>query len=176
MRSSSVETYEIATAPLRKCMAGVAGTPVMDSPTARVSTSLPPSVTRTIAAFRWDFFITSSMMRSTASAFAVSVADVAGGGGLTAGPQAVTRTSALIAAHTRTAKIMPDLGRRRRPDVAFPWHAGWDMNDVTVLVFSLLVFLVELGSPVVSKSLAVAAARGWRSGSDRLVPHRGGTR
>jgi hypothetical protein len=40
---------------------------------------------------------------------------------------------------------MPDLGRRRRPDVAFPWHAGWDMNDVTVLVFSPLVFLVGIG-------------------------------
>jgi hypothetical protein len=94
-------------------MAGVAGTPVMDSPTARVSTSLPPSVTRTMAAFRCDCFITSSMMRSTASAFAVSVGEVVGVGEVMPGAQAVSRTSALITAHTRRAKIIPDLGRGR---------------------------------------------------------------
>jgi hypothetical protein len=37
--------------------------------------------------------------------------------------------------------------------------------------------IVEMAPPVVvSRSWAVAAARGWRGGSDRLVPHRGGTR
>ena len=50
--SSSVDTYEMATAPLRKCIAGVAGTPVIESPTASVTTSLPSTVTRTITALR----------------------------------------------------------------------------------------------------------------------------
>jgi hypothetical protein len=93
----------------------LAGTPVMDSPTALVSSSLPPSVTRTMAALRCDCFITSSTMRANASAVALSVADVGCGGEVTAAPQPVSRTSVLIAAHTRPAKIMPDLGRRRRP-------------------------------------------------------------
>jgi hypothetical protein len=49
--SSSVERYEKATAPLRKCISGVAGTPVIDSPNASVSNSRPSIVTRTMAAF-----------------------------------------------------------------------------------------------------------------------------
>jgi hypothetical protein len=48
-RSRSVDMYEIATAPLRKCMSVVAGTPGIDSPHACVSKFLPSTVTRTMA-------------------------------------------------------------------------------------------------------------------------------
>ena len=40
----------MATAPLRKCMSTVAGTPVIDSPYALVMISLPSTVTRTMTA------------------------------------------------------------------------------------------------------------------------------
>ena len=39
-------------APLRKCMAGVAGTPVIDGPNAWVVTTLSPRVTLTMTARR----------------------------------------------------------------------------------------------------------------------------
>ena len=42
----------MATAPLRKCMSTVAGTPVIDSPYALVMISLPSTVTRTMTARR----------------------------------------------------------------------------------------------------------------------------
>jgi hypothetical protein len=83
------------------------------------------------------------MMRSIESAFAVSVGDVVGVGEVTPGAQAVSRTSVLIAAHTRPAKVMvrilaegDDLGP------PFHWHAGRSMNDSAVLLVSLLVVLV----------------------------------
>ena len=68
-----METYEIATAPLRKCMFVVAGTPVIESPTAWVTTSLPSTVTRTMTAFRWVSAMVSRTIFITASALAVSV-------------------------------------------------------------------------------------------------------
>ena len=125
-RSSSVDTYEIATAPLRKCIAGVAGTPVIDSPTARVSTSWPSTVTRTITAFRCDCVITSSTIRITASDCEVSV----GAGGASersaAGAQAVRTATALSTATRRVImiRIMSCAIRRfapRRPSPRTLW-------------------------------------------------------
>src|SRR4051794_31650701 len=66
----------MATAPLRKCIRVVAGTPVIDSPYALVITSLPSTVTRTITAFRSCCFIWSSTMLSMAAASALGVAAV----------------------------------------------------------------------------------------------------
>ncbi len=48
-----METYSKATAPLRKFMAVVAGTPSIEVPRARVSMTLLPSVTRTMADRNW---------------------------------------------------------------------------------------------------------------------------
>ena len=104
-RSSSVDTYEMATAPLRKCIAGVAGTPVIDSPTASVTTSLPSTVTRTITAFRCDCVIASRTMRMTASAF---VESMLGGSVLTeAGAQPVSRFSVQVATASQRNVGMP---------------------------------------------------------------------
>src|SRR5215213_1199278 len=58
----------MATAPLRKCTSGVAGTPVIDSPMARVATSSVPSVTLTKTAFRWYFSIARLAAADTFSA------------------------------------------------------------------------------------------------------------
>ena len=44
----------MATAPLRKCIAAVAGTPAIDSPSACVITSFPSTVTRRMTALRWS--------------------------------------------------------------------------------------------------------------------------
>ena len=63
----------MATAPLRKCMLVPAGTPVIDSPTASVTTSCPSTVTRTMTAFRCSDAIVSRTARITASALVVSV-------------------------------------------------------------------------------------------------------
>ena len=54
---SSVATYSKATAPLRKCMAVVAGTPSIESPNAWVVTVLPPLVTLMTTALRWSVFM-----------------------------------------------------------------------------------------------------------------------
>ena len=51
---SSVATYWKATAPLRKCMAVVAGTPSIESPNAWAVTMRPSSVTSMMAALRWS--------------------------------------------------------------------------------------------------------------------------
>src|SRR5215210_31806 len=58
----------MATAPLRKCMSSVAGTPVIDSPRTTVATSLPFWVTRTRTALRSFFSIALSTAASTSSA------------------------------------------------------------------------------------------------------------
>ena len=65
----------MATAPLRKCMSVVAGTPVIESPTASVTISLPSIVTRTITALRWasamvslTTFITAAALTGSAEA------------------------------------------------------------------------------------------------------------
>src|SRR5215212_9009049 len=47
----------MATAPLRKCISSVAGTPVIDSPMARIATSPVPLVTFARTALRWYFSI-----------------------------------------------------------------------------------------------------------------------
>src|SRR5882757_67033 len=75
-------------------MAVVAGTPVIDSPTAKVATSLPLSVTRTMAALRCDCFTTSLTMRITASASADSVGVAGDSDCRAADAQLVSRTSA----------------------------------------------------------------------------------
>src|SRR5215218_9716213 len=60
----------MATAPFRKCISGVAGTPVMDSPIARIATSSVPLVTLARTALRWYF----SMARLAAAATSSSAA------------------------------------------------------------------------------------------------------
>jgi hypothetical protein len=57
----------MATAPLRKCISTVAGTPVIDSPIARVATSSVPSVTLTRAAFRWYLSIARLVAAATSA-------------------------------------------------------------------------------------------------------------
>lgn len=60
-------------------MAVVAGTPVIESPTARVTTFLPATVTRTSTAFRCACVMKSRTIRMTASALApLLVGDEAG--------------------------------------------------------------------------------------------------
>src|SRR5579875_1327907 len=51
-------------------MLGMAGTPVIDSPSAWVTISLPSTVTRTIAALRWACAIVSPTILITARALA----------------------------------------------------------------------------------------------------------
>src|SRR5215212_11809706 len=58
----------MATAPLRKCISGVAGTPVIDSPMARVATSPVPLVTFARTALRWCFSIARLAAAATFSA------------------------------------------------------------------------------------------------------------
>src|SRR5215212_2275742 len=58
----------MATAPFRKCMSTVAGTPVIDSPITRVATSSVPLVTLTRTAFRWYFSIARLAAAATSSA------------------------------------------------------------------------------------------------------------
>src|SRR4051794_33189509 len=66
----------MATAPFRKCICVVAGTPVIDSPYALVMTSLPSTVTRTITALRSCCFIWSSTICSMAAASPLGAAEV----------------------------------------------------------------------------------------------------
>jgi hypothetical protein len=54
---SSVATYWKATAPLRKYIAVVAGTPSIESPNAWVVTISPPLVTLMMTALRWSVFM-----------------------------------------------------------------------------------------------------------------------
>ena len=84
----------MATAPLRKCMPVVAGTPVIDSPTAWVTISLPSTVTRTMTAFRCACAMVSRTTRITASALALSVVVAGDCDGRAAGEQPVSMTSA----------------------------------------------------------------------------------
>jgi hypothetical protein len=58
----------MATAPLRKCMSVVAGTPGIDSPYALVITSRPPTLTLTMAARRCWLAMTSFTTLSTVAA------------------------------------------------------------------------------------------------------------
>src|SRR5947209_1879708 len=88
-------------------MAGVAGTPVMESPTAKVVISLPFSLTRTMAALRCDCFTTSATMRITASALAVFVGVAGESDGRTANEQLVSMTSAHMRAVTRGRGRIP---------------------------------------------------------------------
>ena len=62
----SVPMYANATAPFRKCMSGVAGTPVTDSPNASRARVLPSLVTSTITARRLCSAIASRTIRVTA--------------------------------------------------------------------------------------------------------------
>src|SRR6185369_17956211 len=98
----------MATAPLRKCMFVVAGTPVIDSPTAWVTISLPSSVTRTMTALRWFADIASRTVFITASARG-SAAEDPGGGVVDVQPVRTARVQAT--ANTRRIGGMPDLGR-----------------------------------------------------------------
>src|SRR5215212_2525851 len=58
----------MATAPLRKCISSVAGTPVIDSPMARIATSPVPLVTFARTALRWYFSIARLAAAATFSA------------------------------------------------------------------------------------------------------------
>ena len=64
--------HEIATAPLRKCMSTVAGTPVIDSPNASATTSSEPRVTRTITERSAYSSMRASITPRTASASSAS--------------------------------------------------------------------------------------------------------
>ena len=110
----------MATAPLRKCMPVVAGTPVIDSPTAWVTTSRPSTVTRTMTAFRCACDMVSRTIFITASALARSVVAVGVGdpGGRAAGVQPVSMTSAQSTGKQRRMKGMTDLGRSGRARAA----------------------------------------------------------
>src|SRR4051812_37511116 len=94
----------MATAPLRKCMSVVAGTPVIDSPSAAVTTSLPSMVTRTIADFRCSPAMVSRTIFSTASACAGGGAG--GAGGLGGGEQAVSSARVLTRPAARRMRDM----------------------------------------------------------------------
>ena len=72
--SSSVAMYVNAIAPLRKCMSGVAGTPVIESPKAPVYTSVPFERTCTMTALRWFSAIELRTMFSIAETEGVSAA------------------------------------------------------------------------------------------------------
>src|SRR5207248_4459590 len=119
--SSSVDTYEIATAPLRKCMAVVAGTPVIESPKARVMISLPSTVTRTMTARRWRALMLSCTTFVIASPMAGLVErTVAGGAAALVEPpddddvlSVDEQATALTTTHTATAPM------RRRRDLNF---------------------------------------------------------
>src|SRR5262245_33743385 len=89
----------------------VAGTPVIESPTAWVTTSLPSTVARTMTAFRWVSAMVSRTIFITASALAVGAGDSAGG---VAGAQPTTNiSSAVVRPRMRRVRSMPDLGRPR---------------------------------------------------------------
>ena len=75
-------------------MAVVAGTPVIDSPTAWVTTSLPSTVTRTMTAFRCACAMVSRTTRITASALAVSVVGLRASVGSAPGAQPASRARA----------------------------------------------------------------------------------
>src|SRR6202035_5234955 len=115
-RSSRVDTYEIATAPLRKCICGVAGTPVIESPTPCVSASLPFTVTRTITAFRCRSASVSLTIFSTASALAVSVD--AAGGEFTGAPQPASRPSTQRRGTRRLVAASATVERDNAPTVS----------------------------------------------------------
>ena len=106
----------MATAPLRKCMPVVAGTPVIDSPTAWVTTSLPSTVTRTMTAFRCACAMVSRTMRITASALAFSVVEVGDSVGSAPGAQPVSRTRTQIATRRRRTTGMPGSWQSDRRD------------------------------------------------------------
>ena len=97
----------MATAPLRKCMPVVAGTPVIDSPTAWVTTSLPSTVTRTMAAFRCACAMVSRTMRITASALVASALEVGDSDGRAPGAQPVRIARAHNTARRRRTRAMP---------------------------------------------------------------------
>src|SRR4051812_41810367 len=98
----------MATAPLRKCMSVVAGTPVIDSPSAAVTTSLPSIVTRTIADFRCSPAMVSRTIFSTACpwAWACAGAGAGGAGGLGGGEQAVSSARVLMRPAARRMRDM----------------------------------------------------------------------
>jgi len=79
----------------------------MDSPAAWVTTSLPSTVTLTMAAFRCASAIVSRTIRITASALLVSVVLVGDSGPTAAGVQLVNTTRAHIAVMRRRTTGMP---------------------------------------------------------------------
>src|SRR4029450_5914598 len=87
-------------------MAVVVGTPVIESPAAWVTTSLPSAVTRTMTALRCACAMVSRTIRITASALAVSVVDGGVCVGSAPGAQAVS-ARAHITARTRWMTDMP---------------------------------------------------------------------
>src|SRR5215208_6808111 len=89
----------------------VAGTPVIDSPRAWVTTSLPSTVTLTMTAFRFAWAMVSRTIRITASAFGLSALEVGDSCGSAPGAQAVSMTRAQNAPNRRGTTGMPDLDR-----------------------------------------------------------------
>src|ERR1044071_5619124 len=92
----------------------VAGMLVIESPAARVTISLPSTVTRTMTALRCVSAIVSRTIAITASASAgaaVGAGDSAEGG--VAGTQPASNKSAQVRPRTRRARGMSDLGTRR---------------------------------------------------------------
>ena len=98
----------MATAPLRKCMSTVAGTPVIDSPYALVMTSLPSTVTRTMTDRRWRAFIASCTVLSIAAACVEST----GGGALGAALCEVQLASSPTPNDTTASRRINDTSRR----------------------------------------------------------------
>ena len=94
----------MATAPLRKCMSVVAGTPVIDSPDADVTTSFPSMVTRTTADFRCSAAMVSCTIRSTVSDLAVWVVGVVVSG--FSGDMHAVNDSAVTSAASRPAILI----------------------------------------------------------------------
>src|ERR1700694_998364 len=86
----------------------VAGTPVIESPTASVTTSFPSTVTRTMTDLRWACVIVSRTIFITASALAWSTVGVGLGGEVVAVHAGSTAT-VQIDAKMRRAMAMPEL-------------------------------------------------------------------
>ncbi len=70
----------MATAPLRKCIAGDAGTPVTEAPSALVTIGFPLTVTLTMTDLRESGFTAFRTMATIAAASSLGVAPEARGG------------------------------------------------------------------------------------------------
>jgi hypothetical protein len=92
----------MATAPLRKCIARVAGTPVVEVPSALVTTGFPFTVTLTMTAFRASAFMAFRAMATIAAPSLLGVA--ADAAGATGDAYSVPSTSARRATPTPTGR------------------------------------------------------------------------